>query len=162
MRLFPTAPKEAIHGGYPAALLCYAADMIHTGQCHCGAIRFTMETSHALAPRACQCGFCRRHGARTVTDPSGAAILTLGPETLRYRFASGSADYLLCGRCGNYVGALTQIGGALYATLNLNVFDEPHPELAAVPVSYEGESPKTKAARRHARWTPTRLQDARL
>lgn len=136
--------------------------MTRTGQCHCGAIRFAMETSQPLAPRACRCGFCRRHGARTVTDPSGAAVLALGPETLRYRFATGSADYLLCGRCGIYVGALTQIGGALYATLNLNAFDDPHRELAAAPVSYEGESPEAKAVRRRARWTPARLEDAGL
>jgi hypothetical protein len=134
--------------------------MIHTGRCHCGTVRFALETPHALAPRACQCGFCRRHGARTVTDPSGSAVLALGPETRRYRFASGSADYLLCGRCGIYAGALTQIGGALYATLNLNAFDEAHPELAAVPVSYDGESAEAKAARRRARWTPARLQEA--
>jgi hypothetical protein len=137
--------------------MCYAADVIHTGQCHCGAIRFEFSTRRPLAPRACQCGFCRRHGARTLTDPEGSASLALGAETLRYRFASKAADYLLCGRCGVYAGALAEIGGALYVTLNLNAFDEPHLELAAVPVSYDGESAEAKAERRRERWTPARL-----
>ena len=85
-------------------------------------------------------------------------MLAIGPEILRYRFASKAADYLLCGRCGIYLGAVAEIGGGFYATLNLNVFDEPHLELAAVPVSYDGESAEAKAERRRERWTPARLR----
>lgn len=84
-------------------------------------------------------------------------MLALGPDTVRYRFASKAADYLLCARCGVYVGAVTEIGGARYTTLNLNAFDEPHLELAAAPVSYDGESPAVRAERRRRRWTPARL-----
>jgi hypothetical protein len=130
---------------------------VHQGQCHCGAIRVEFETDRPLAPRACQCGFCRKHKARTVADPDGAAVLTLGPETLRYRFGSGTTDFLLCGRCGVYVGAMSEIAGALYATLNLNAFDDPHPDLEAAPVSYDGEDAAAKAKRRREKWTPARL-----
>lgn len=130
---------------------------MHGGQCHCGAIRLVFETDAPLAPRACQCGFCRRHGARTVSDPAGAAVVTLGPETICYRFGSGMSDFLICGRCGIYVGATVEIDGAAYATLNLNAFDEPRLDLAAEPVSYDGETAAAKAARRRARWTPLAL-----
>jgi hypothetical protein len=132
----------------------------HEGRCHCGAIRVRFETERPLAPRACQCGFCRKHGARTVTDPAGTAVIRIGPETLRYRFASKAADYLLCGRCGAYVGAVAEIEDALFATLNLNAFDDPHPRIEAETVSYDGESAQTKVARRRQRWTPTRLERA--
>lgn len=131
--------------------------MIHSGQCHCGALRFAFETEAPLAPRACQCGFCRRHGARTVSDPAGSAALTLGPETIRYRFGSGTTDFLICARCGVYVGAAAEIAGAHYTTLNLNAFDDPRLELAATPVSYDSEDADAKAARRRARWTPLSL-----
>ena len=128
--------------------------MEHQGRCHCGAIRVAFETDKPLAPRACQCSFCRKHQARSVSDPEGSALLTLGPETLRYRFAEKVSDYLLCGRCGVYVGALSEIGGRLYVTLNLNVFDEPRWELAAAPVSYDGEGRERRIERRAERWTP--------
>lgn len=108
-------------------------------------------------PRACQCGFCRKHGARTVSDSGGSATVTLGGAVLRYRFATKSSDYLVCARCGVYVGALAEIDGATYATLNLNAFDDPRPDLEAAPVSYEGESKLAKANRRRARWTLARL-----
>lgn len=130
---------------------------LHAGQCHCGAIRVAFETSRPLAPRACQCGFCRRHGARTVADPQGSAQLAFGPETLRYRFASNVADFLICSRCGVYVGALAEIDGQAYATLNLNAFDDPRLDLAAAPVSYDGEGIDERADRRRAKWTPVRF-----
>ena len=131
--------------------------MKYSGQCHCGAIRCEFETEAPLAPRACQCGFCRKHGARTVTDPDGAASLDLAAEIIRYRFSTRSADYLLCGRCGVYVGAMAEIDGGTYVTLNLNAFDDPQLDLVAAPVWYDGESAEAKAGRRRLRWTPARL-----
>ena len=129
----------------------------YTGQCHCGANRIVSESMHPLAPRACQCSFCRKHGARTVSDPDGSAILELAGDAIRYRFASKAADYLLCGTCGVYLGAVADIDGRTFATLNLNAFDDPRPDLVAAPVSYEGESAEAKALRRRARWTPARI-----
>ncbi|MDQ8758027.1 hypothetical protein RCO27_17510 [Sphingosinicella sp. LHD-64] len=92
-----------------------------------------------------------------MTDPEGLAMLILGPKANRYRFASKTTDYILCGRCGAYVGAVAEIERATYATLNLNAFDDPRLDLTAAPVDYDGESPAEKAARRRARWTPARL-----
>jgi hypothetical protein len=131
--------------------------MEYAGRCHCGASAFRFESDRPLAPRACQCGFCRRHGARTVSDPAGSARLTLGPAIIRYQFATRSADYLLCGRCGVYLGALAEIGGALYVTLNLNAFDDPRLDIEPAPVRYDGETAEAKAERRRLRWTPARL-----
>lgn len=127
------------------------------GHCHCGAIRVQFETDRPVAPRACQCGFCRKQGARTLSDPGGSAVLTLGGPAIRYRFASKAADYVLCATCGIYVGAVAEIEGRTLATLNLNAFDDPRLDLEAEPVSYEGESAETKKRRRLERWTPARL-----
>ena len=131
--------------------------MQHSGTCHCGRVRVELRTDKPLLPRACQCGFCRRHGARTVSDPEGWATLTLGPDSVRYRFGTDTTDFLICGRCGVYVGAVAEMDGAAYATLNLNAFDEPPLDLVTQPVSYEGEDASAKAARRRRNWTPARL-----
>jgi hypothetical protein len=133
--------------------------MKHGGQCHCGAIRFAFDTEKPLAPRACQCGFCRKHGARTVSDPNGSAVLNLSGEAVSYRFASKAADYILCGRCGVYVGATARLDGGFYATLNLNAFDDPRLDLEGRPVSYDGEDAAGKADRRRVQWTPARIAE---
>lgn len=100
------------------------------------------------------CSFCRKHGARSVSDPDGHVKLTLQEPFIRYRFASRAADYLICGRCGVYVGAVADLSGSAFMTLNLNAFGDPRLDLAAEPVSYDGESVAAKAERRRARWTP--------
>lgn len=131
--------------------------MRRAGSCHCGALTVEFESDTPLAPRACQCSFCRKHGARTVTDPAGKVTLRIGPQALRYRFGSETSDYILCGQCGVYLGAIAEIDGGTYATLNLNAFDDPQLELTATPVSYDGESAEAKAERRRRRWTPALL-----
>ncbi|VAV91328.1 hypothetical protein MNBD_ALPHA02-564, partial [hydrothermal vent metagenome] len=46
----------------------------HKGQCHCGNIRFTFETTidvPEMALRRCSCSFCRKQGGRYTSDPNG-------------------------------------------------------------------------------------------
>jgi hypothetical protein len=130
------------------------------GSCHCGNLEVTFATRtppEDLVVRSCACSFCRRHAARCVSDPAGAVrILVHDPSLLiRYRFGLRTAEFLVCGRCGSYLGALMQAGGAAVATLNVNAFDPPHPfERAGVPMRYDGESEPARRARRTAGWTP--------
>lgn len=84
-------------------------------------------------------------------------MLTLDVEPIRYRFGSGTTDFLICARCGVYVGATAELDGRLYVTLNLNAFDDPRLDLEGAPISYDGEDAETKADRRRERWTPARL-----
>lgn len=142
--------------------------MVHvsTGGCHCGNI--TTRFASAIAPRrspvrACQCSFCRKHGVRAVTDPDGAAEITVAdPKRLRrYRFGHGATDFLVCGTCGVYVAAVMEDDGDTFATLVVNAFDNQadYPETAE-PVSYDGENAVAQRARRRAKWTPTRILPA--
>lgn len=129
------------------------------GCCHCGAIGFTFRTSRdpwSWPVRACQCGFCRAHGARTTTDPAGLVEFHVhDPEALvRYRFGLRSADFLLCGHCGTYVGAVLEGEEGGFATLNINTIAAAAAAGEAVPISYDGESPDERRARRERAWTP--------
>ena len=58
----------------------------------------------------------------------------------RYRFGLGITDYLLCSKCGAYVGAVMEDEGRPIATLNVNALDirdtfDPAPPLHV----YDGE-----------------------
>src|SRR2546422_3499160 len=86
-----------------------------TGRCHCGNLELSLETSvrpEELSLRADTCSFCRRHGARTTSDPSGRVVITVHhpDELLRYRFGLETADFLVCTRCGIYVAAVMEEG----------------------------------------------------
>jgi hypothetical protein len=128
---------------------------LYEGACHCGAIHARFETEidpAALEVRACQCGFCRRHGAKTVSDPAGRLTLTFAEaEVRRYRFAARTADFLVCRGCGDYVAAVMEGFGILNA---LAADIQPFAARAASPVTYDREDAEERRARRRARWTP--------
>ena len=93
------------------------------GQCHCGAIRGTLHATKPAAElqvRACQCGFCTRHGAMTVSDPAGRAVFEIERAALTtYRFGTRTGTSLLCARCGMYAGVMLEDGGKVWSVLNV-------------------------------------------
>jgi hypothetical protein len=134
--------------------------MEHQGGCHCGNIRIRVRLTKPpceMLLRSCACSFCRSHGTRTVSDPGGEADLWAGDWSLveKYRFGSRTADYLLCRRCGVYVGAVceTKVGHrAVINTLCLNdraAFDQ-----EAVRPDYDDEAVEARLVRRAANWMP--------
>jgi hypothetical protein len=138
----------------------------HEGACHCGAIGYRFHT--AVAPfawsiRACQCAFCRAHAALSTSDPAGRLeFFEHRPDSLhRYRFGLRTADFLLCRRCGIYIGAVIAIGGRRFGIVNTRALTVPDPAMAEpVPIEYEGEDVAARCARREARWTPVTIESA--
>ena len=134
--------------------------MTYEGRCPCGALGFfytPARVPEAWSIRACQCSFCRAHGARCTSDPGGSVRFRVADAYAagRYRFGLGTADFLFCRTCGVYVGALLATEHGDYATVNVNTLVRVVPGLpAAAPVSYEAESRKQRIARRQSRWTP--------
>ena len=130
------------------------------GGCHCGAVAFTFRTARPperWEGRACQCSFCRSHGARSTSDPDGAVAFRIADAALlqRYRFGSKRTDFLICRRCGVYVAAVITTPRGALATLNVNTLDAGRrASFDAMPVSYEGESVEERQARREKKWTP--------
>ena len=135
------------------------APHVFEGRCHCGALGFTFRASqppNQWTVRACQCSFCRGHGARTISDPNGSVTfqITEASKLRRYRFGTRSSDFLICRDCGVYVAALLTSSKGQFATLNINTIRAPLDVSQAVPVSYEGESAEQRQSRREQRWTP--------
>jgi len=75
------------------------------GACHCGRLGVKFETSLSAVsfnPRACDCPFCRKHGASYISDPAGRLTISVTDRSClrEYRQGSESARFLLCGNCG--------------------------------------------------------------
>jgi hypothetical protein len=132
------------------------------GRCHCGAVGFEYRTENEPGDwpvRNCQCSFCQKHGACYTSDPAGSVRFTHedAGALSRYRFGHQTADFVFCGRCGGYLGAVMEEDGRVLMVVNLRALD-PQPENlpAAQPMTYDGESTDDRNARRGARWTPVR------
>ena len=100
-----------------------------SGGCHCGNLRLQMLLTRAPgenSPRACDCDFCRKHGAAWLSDPRGSLRISVRDASELGRYAQGArlAELLLCRRCGVLVGAcLGDITSGLYGVVNARVFD---------------------------------------
>ncbi|MFM0525289.1 GFA family protein [Paraburkholderia strydomiana] len=73
------------------------------GSCHCGAVKFEVNTPAAPAAR-CNCSLCRRKGA-LMTPPFTADQLTIkqGEDALTlYQFNTRVAKHFFCKHCGIY------------------------------------------------------------
>lgn len=136
-----------------------ARPLHHAGGCHCGAVRWTLESNLALAdfaPRACDCDFCTRHRAAWISDPDGLLHLAdAGGQIRRYRQGSAQADFLFCGSCGVLVAVTcTGVDGVLRGAINRNGFDERQLLGAEVVASPQRLAPEAKLARWSQLWTP--------
>ena len=103
--------------------------MFHSGGCHCGNITVRLRLSKPpgeMPLRSCSCSFCRAHGTRTLSDRDGQAEIDASDWSLveRYRFGSRTADYMLCRRCGVYVGAVCDTSSGLRCVLNVNCLED--------------------------------------
>jgi hypothetical protein len=133
---------------------------LYRGSCHCGSIGFELRT--ALVParwsiRACQCGFCRAHAALSWSDPDGRlAFVERETGALeRYRFGLRTADFLLCRRCGVYIGAEIATHEGRFGIVNTRALTDPPDDLPeAQPMDYDAEDVAARIARRTTRWTP--------
>ncbi len=135
-----------------------------TGQCHCGNVNATIALSQPaseISLRACQCTFCRRHGAVSLADPDGEAVFSFGDDSItKYNFGLGVTDFLICPRCGIYVAATMADGDRLLAVVNsAGLSLKEFADHEALPMDYDGEDVGNRLARRKSKWMPARILD---
>jgi hypothetical protein len=132
----------------------------YLARCHCGALtaRYRTAVEPSTWPlRACQCSFCRSHGALTTSDLAGSLEFRCGDaqQVQRYRFGGRTADFLVCRACGVYVGAQMASDKGRFGILNVLSLRPSVTGLpAAEPMDYGVETAEIRRLRREARWTP--------
>lgn len=89
----------------------------HLGSCHCGGVRFQVDTDEPLDPYfRCDCSLCSRKGAVMGEAARSALKVTKGEDLLSvYRWNTGEARHYFCKVCGIYThhvmrGATDRVG----------------------------------------------------
>ena len=159
-----TAMVEAVTAEVAVATEAVPQRYEHAGGCHCGALRWTLETQQDLSgfiPRACDCDFCTRHRAAWLSDPAGTVRIESRDGALcRYRQGSAQAEFLLCGRCGVLVAATCATpDGGWRAALNRNSADQRERCATEVVASPQQLAAEAKRARWLQLWTPATLSE---
>lgn len=74
----------------------------YEGSCHCGAVRFALETDFPELT-TCDCSICRRKNALMVKVHESRFWLLCGEESLSdYQFHTLTARHFFCSVCGIY------------------------------------------------------------
>lgn len=129
-----------------------------TGSCHCGALRLELRWPadvKKIGARHCGCTFCRKHGAAWTSHPDAALTVRAerGCTPSRYRFGSGTADFLICPTCGVPTAVLSEIEGHVHAVVNVNALDDVGDyELADTRTDFDGEDTASRLRRRQQNW----------
>ena len=135
--------------------------MLIAGRCHCGNLSFELgwEGSPTEIPaRACDCSFCVKHGGVWTSHPTSTLDVTVGDPALvtGYAFGTRTAAFQVCARCGVVPLVTCEIGGRLYAVVNVNAFEGiDRSSLRRSPATYEGEDLESRLARRQRNWIGT-------
>ncbi|MBV9239986.1 MAG: hypothetical protein JOZ94_29470 [Xanthobacteraceae bacterium] len=92
-----------------------------------------------------------------MADPAGLFEVTAKDWRLvePYRFGSGTADYLICRRCGVYVAAICETTVGVRAVVNVTCLND-RARFTQVPSTpdYDGETKEARLARRAVNWMP--------
>ena len=128
------------------------------GACHCGNLSYALDWTPdpvAIPARACTCSFCVKHGGVWTACPDGRLdVVVRDPQRLsRYAFGTHTADFHVCAVCGVVPLATSEIGGRMYAVVNVNTFHAVDPALLQRSSSdLDGETEAARLARRARNW----------
>lgn len=131
-----------------------------TGGCHCGVITYALawpEKELPVPSRSCTCSFCTKHSNQYASHPKARLKARFADEGLvsRYRFATGSADFVFCRRCGVMPFLAADINGKTFALVNVNTLDDQSAIATEVPaMTFEGEHLEDRTGRRKKNWIP--------
>lgn len=98
--------------------------MKYTGGCHCGKVRFSVETNLATVI-SCNCSHCHMRGlVLTFVPESQFELLTPEAPLTTYHFNTGKIDHLFCPTCGiEAFGRGTSPDGSPTYAINVRCLD---------------------------------------
>ena len=99
----------------------------------------------------------RKHGGVYTSHSAGRLAARIKDAALveRYRFGTETADFHICRNCGVVPFVTSNIDGAVFAVVNVNSFEGVDPaELESSPTDFDGETLKSRLARRRRAWIP--------
>ncbi|MEZ5715793.1 MAG: GFA family protein [Paracoccaceae bacterium] len=97
--------------------------------CHCGAVELRVTPAEPLGQaRHCNCSFCRRRAAATVSVPLDALDVVRGADNLTlYSWGTHTAQHYFCKTCGIYTHHRRRSDPNFYG-VNLGALEDTHPE----------------------------------
>ena len=132
--------------------------MLLTGRCHCGNIAFELDwpgVPPEIPARACDCSFCVKHGGVWTSNPEARLGVVIRDASLvsKYTFATATATFHVCSRCGVVPLVTSEIANQLHAVVNVNAMENVDPAwLHRTAAHFDAEDVGSRLARRSRNW----------
>ena len=108
----------------------------HTGGCHCGAVRYSVELDPSTGTM-CNCTVCTKIASvGAIAKPAAFTLISGGDSLSSYEWGGKTAQRKFCKHCGVHCfayGHLDVLGGD-YVSINLNTLDDF--DLSRIKLSY--------------------------
>ena len=76
-------------------------EVVHSGGCHCGRVRFELDAPAEVTVTECNCSICSKTGYLHLIVPQAKFRLLKGADSLTtYTFNTGKAKHRFCKVCG--------------------------------------------------------------
>jgi hypothetical protein len=99
--------------------------MPYTGQCHCGAVEFTVGANLPATAISCNCSHCRAKGLILTFVPAAQFTLVKGDQALaEHRFNTRKIAHKFCTNCGTQPFAEGQGPQGAVRAINLRCVPE--------------------------------------
>ena len=102
---------------------------LHTGGCHCGAVRFQVEIDASQGSR-CNCSICNKISQLgAIVKPDAFKLLAGEDSITKYAWGHEVSRRSFCKHCGVHcfgAGHLPELGGD-FMSINLNTLDDVDP-----------------------------------
>ncbi|HEY0466870.1 MAG TPA: GFA family protein [Polyangiaceae bacterium] len=102
---------------------------LHTGGCHCGAVRYQVMIDASQGSR-CNCSICNKVSQLGgLVKPDAFRLLSGDDSITKYAFGQSVSHRSFCKRCGVHcfgAGHLEVLGGD-FVSINLNTLDDVDP-----------------------------------
>lgn len=73
----------------------------HTGGCHCGSVRYEVDSPARIEATQCNCSICKKSGYLHLIVSQDDFRLLQGDEAIQtYTFNTGAAKHHFCKHCG--------------------------------------------------------------
>ncbi len=96
----------------------------YRGQCHCGAVKFELDTEPITAGMECNCSICSRVGWTLAFAPATQFRLLSGGEALTdYQFGKRHLHHEFCKVCGVRAFSKGELRGTEMRAVNLRCLE---------------------------------------
>jgi hypothetical protein len=110
----------------------------HAGGCHCGAVRFEVQTPETIEVEDCNCSMCAKTGfLHLIVPQSRFRLLTNAEAISTYTFNTGVAKHLFCKTCGVKAFYVPRSNPDGYS-VNLRCLDDPKDFAEVRIVNFDG------------------------